>query len=182
MEKKLFSLLKRIEGGIVMDIGAKNSPYRHFIKADRYITMDISEENNPDICCDVHDIKCDNEKFNAVIATEVLEHCYNPQKVINEIRRILVPGGTCILSTRFIHRYHPDPKDYFRFTRDSIEVLFSEFSCLEIYEHGNKVQTIWQILNTGWLKPILTPFNQLVALIQYKDHKFPLGFVIFAGK
>lgn len=182
MEKKLFRLLKRIEGGSVLDIGAKDSPYKGLIKADKFLTMDIVLENKPDICCDVHDIKCEDNSFDAVIASELLEHCYNPQKAIDEIKRVLVKGGICVASTRFIHRYHPDPKDYFRFTRDSLEMLFSGFSHLEIYEHGNKVQTIWQILNTGWLKPFLTPFNRIVALIEYKDLKFPLGFVVFARK
>ena len=182
MEKILLRLVKRIEGGSVLDIGAKDSPYRNLIKADRFITMDIAPENNPDICCDVHDIKTAENSFDVVIASELLEHCHDPQKAVNEIYRVLVKNGICIASTRFIHRYHPDPKDYFRFTKDSLEMLFSRFSHLEIYGHGNKVQTLWQILNTGWLKLFFTPFNRLIAQIEYEDPKFPLGFVIFARK
>ena len=57
----------------------------------------------------------------------------------------LAKGGICILSTRFIYRYHPDPYDYFRFTRDSLNILFDEFDTVEIYEHGNKIQALWLI-------------------------------------
>jgi len=182
LEKRLRPLFPRINGGRVLDIGSKDSPYKSLIRFDEYVRMDVSQESHPDICCDVHDIKAMDQSFDAVIATELLEHCYNPQKALNEIYRVLKDGGICLLSTRFMYRYHPDPKDYYRFTRDSLEMLFGKFRSVEVYEHGNKVQVLWQILCSGWLKIFLTPLNGLVALIDYRDVKTPLGFVVFAKK
>jgi len=182
LEKRLKPLLSRIEGGRILDIGSKGSPYKNLVKADRFVTMDVSPENHPDICCDVHDIKSEDKVFNAVIASELLEHCYDPQKVVNEIYRVLVKGGICILSTRFIYRYHPDPNDYYRFTKNSLNMLFSRFEVIEIYGHGNKIQVLWQIMCSGWLKVLLTPLNGLIALIDYNDEKTPLGYVVFAKK
>ena len=89
LEKKLNPLFSRIVGGCVLDIGSKYSPYKGLIKADKFISMDVSPENHPDICCDVHDIKANDNSFDVVIATELLEHCYNPQKAISEIHRVL---------------------------------------------------------------------------------------------
>ncbi len=182
LEKKLRYLFPRIEGGRVLDIGSKDSPYKDVIQFDEFVRLDMSPESHPDICCDVHNIKAEDQSFEAVIATELLEHCYDPQRVVSEIYRVLKDGGVCLLSTRFMYRYHPDPKDYYRFTRDSLEMLFNRFKSVEIYEHGNKIQVLWQILCAGWLKVFLTPFNRGVAMIDYHDEKTPLGFVVLAEK
>jgi len=111
-----------------------------------------------------------------------LEHLYDPQKAVNEIFRVLKLGGKCILSTRFIHPYHPGPKDYYRFTWDSLRYLFKDFKRIEIYHHGNKFQSIWNIITNSKLKVFLNIFNFAVAKMKSKDTKFPCGFVIYAEK
>ncbi|MCK4783752.1 MAG: methyltransferase domain-containing protein [Desulfobacteraceae bacterium] len=122
------------------------------------------------------------------MATEVLEHLYEPSRAINEIYRILKPGGICILSTRFIFPYHGITKetdhyrDYYRFTWDSLNYLFRKFSKVEIYHHGNKIQALWQILNSGILIIVLNIFNPIIARIRFKKTICPCGFVVYAVK
>jgi 2-polyprenyl-3-methyl-5-hydroxy-6-metoxy-1,4-benzoquinol methylase len=41
----------------------------------------------------------EDNSFDYVILMEVIEHVYNPQHVVSEIKRILRPGGKLILST-----------------------------------------------------------------------------------
>ena len=107
---------------------------------------------------------------------------YNPQKAINEMHRILKEGGTCILSTRFMYPYHPDPKDYYRFTKDGLEYLFKEFSKVEVIHHGNKIQTIWELLSRSKGEPILNILNPLFSRINFKKTRCPCGFVVNAKK
>lgn len=40
-----------------------------------------------------------NSTFECVVAGEILEHVPNPDELLREIRRVLVPGGTLVLST-----------------------------------------------------------------------------------
>ena len=40
-----------------------------------------------------------NETFDVVTATEVIEHLENPRKFLRDINRVLRPGGICVLST-----------------------------------------------------------------------------------
>lgn len=47
---------------------------------------------------DIHELPFDNESFDCVICTEVLEHVYSPYKALDEIHRILKPKGSLILS------------------------------------------------------------------------------------
>lgn len=47
---------------------------------------------------DIHELPFDDESFDCVICTEVLEHVYSPYKALDEIHRILKPKGSLILS------------------------------------------------------------------------------------
>jgi len=182
LDFELHRQFKKLNPGVVLDVGSNDSPYKKNIPYTEYLRLDINKESNPDILCDLHHIKWESDYFDTVIATEVLEHLHDPQIAIDEIHRVLKPGGVCILSTRFIHQYHPSPKDYYRFTKDSLEYLFRNFNKTKIYPHGNRIQVIWQLINAGKIKIILNLFNFLFAKINIKDNKFPCGFIVYSVK
>jgi ubiquinone/menaquinone biosynthesis C-methylase UbiE len=180
--KKLF---KRLQPGIVLDVGSGYSNgYKSLIPHTKYMTLDINDKFTPDICCDLHQIKWESNFFDTVIAIEVLEHLYEPQKAINEIYRILKKGGICIASTRFIFRYHKDPKDYYRFTWDSLKHLFSFFNEVKVFHHGNKIQVMWEMVNYdyGLAQVVLNILNPLFARIRIKNTYYPNGFIVYAKK
>ena len=172
----------KIRGGVILDVGAKNSPYLRYLSPARYVRLDISPESHPTIVCDLHDIKLKSRSIDTVLATEVLEHLYNPDKTIAEIYRVLKPGGTLIISTRFIYPYHPDPKDYYRYTQDSLNFLLEKFSSKVIYSHGNRIMAIWQLICHNRLGNFLAPINPLIAKIDYYDEVCPLGYIAVAKK
>ena len=118
-----------------------------------------------------------------MLAIEVLEHLYDPQRAIDRIHDVLKPGGVCILSTRFMYRYHPDPQDHYRFTWDSLKHLFRNFRHVEVIHHGNRLQVIWEIINAGGRsRVVLNLLNPLIASFSSSRTKFPLGFVVYAQK
>ena len=181
--KKQFARLKQRGGGVVLDVGAKHAPYMEGIAATSYMTLDIDAACKPDICCDLHNVEWPSAYFDTIIATEVLEHLYDPQQAIREMHRLLKPGGICLLSTRFIYEYHADPNDYFRFTQDSLSYLFRDFTQVEIYPHGNRWQAIWQLLSgSKRTLGLLSWLNPLVARIRQKNTHCPLGFVVWAER
>ncbi|MFQ5568191.1 MAG: class I SAM-dependent methyltransferase [Rhodothermales bacterium] len=178
-----FERLGRRGAGVVLDVGAKQAPYKELIAATSYMTLDVDESRKPDICCDLHDVQWPSETFDTVVATEVLEHLYEPQRAVEEIRRLLKPGGVCLLSTRFIYEYHADPRDYYRFTQDALRHLFRHFSRVEVHAHGNRWQAVWQLVaGSKRTLGLLSWANPLVARIKQKNTKCPLGFVIWAEK
>lgn len=182
MDFELNKQFKRLKPGIVLDVGSEYSPYKNKIPYKKYMRLDVNKKTKPDICCDIHKIKWKSNYFDTIIATEVLEHLYDPQKVVDELYRILKSGGICIASTRFIQMYHPMPKDYYRFTWDSLNYLFKKFKKVEIYHHGNKLQMLWHMFNSEKTRMLLNIFNPLFARIKTKKTRFPLGFVVYAEK
>ena len=127
LDRELRRQFHRLDPGVVLDVGAKAAPYAAYVRAQRYVRLDIDPAKKPDICCDLHELEWRGEPFDTVLAIEVLEHLYDPQRAIDRIHGVLKTGGICILSTRFMYRYHPDPQDHYRFTWDSLKYLFRTF-------------------------------------------------------
>jgi len=182
LERALLRQFARLEPGVVLDVGSKASPYKDRIPHTRYLRLDLDPRTAPDLCCDVQAIDCADAQFDALIATEVLEHILEPQRAVDEMWRVLRPGGVCIASTRFLYPYHPDPRDYYRFTWDSLAHLFRRFTQVEVIPHGNRLQAVWSLLDHGIARGILRPFNPLIARVNFERTRVPLGFVVFAKR
>ncbi len=176
-------MLRSLKPGVVMDVGAKDARYRRLVPATEYLTLDIRTDVGADIVGDLHEVPREDVSLDTVIATEVLEHCLDPGKVVGEIHRLLRPGGVCVLSTRFIHPYHPDPHDYFRFSRDGLEHLFRDFSEVEVIPLGNRLQSAWLMLpQRPWpLAAIIGLLDPLVASYSRSGRtRCPGGFLVRA--
>jgi SAM-dependent methyltransferase len=72
-----------------------------------------------------------DESFDLVISSDVFEHLDRPWLAAAEIGRILKPGGIAITHTLFAWRNHPCPIDYWRYSPECLEFLFSDLECLE---------------------------------------------------
>ena len=183
LERELRRQFQRLHPGVVLDVGSKEAPYRQLVPATRYIRLDIHPAKQPDICCDLHELEWEANYFDTVLAIEILEHLYDPQRAIDRIHAVLKPGGVCVLSTRFIYRYHPDPQDHYRFTWDSLRYLFRNFTHVEVHHHGNRAQVLWEIINAGGRsRVVLNLLNPVIAQLHSSRTKFPLGFVVYARK
>src|SRR6185503_12278170 len=84
--------------------------------------------------------------LDAVFLTSVLEHLTNPNQAIDEVCRVLRPGGRLFGYAPFYHHYHPSPSDYFRFTEMGIRHLTRDFSSVQIVSGGNYVAALSDVL------------------------------------
>ena len=183
LDRALARQFARLEKGRVLDVGAKAAPYLEQVPQTDYLRLDVDETKKPDIVSDIHSLEWEAGSFDTVIAIEVLEHLYDPQQALDRVLHVLKPGGVCIVSTRFLYRYHPDPGDYYRFTWDSLEHLFRRFSHVEVHHHGSRPQAIWEMINAGGrLRVVLNLMNPVVARLEFERTRFPLGFVVYARK
>lgn len=76
-----------------------------------------------DVVADLHRLPFGDERFDCVVCTGTLEHVMSPQEAIEEIGRILKPGGLVYLEVPFLQGYHADPSDYWRWTLDGLELF-----------------------------------------------------------
>jgi SAM-dependent methyltransferase len=76
--------------------------------------------------CDISSIPVENDRYDAVLCTQVLEHVPEPLKALKELHRVLIPGGTLWLSTPFYFEEHETPHDYFRYTQFGLRYLIEQ--------------------------------------------------------
>jgi SAM-dependent methyltransferase len=182
LERALDEEVAGLSPGVVLDVGAKHAPYRDRVPATQYLTLDIRPDSGADIVGDLHDVPREAASVDTVIATEVLEHCYDPVRAVDELHRLLRPGGVCLLSTRFIHPYHADPHDYYRFTHEGLAHLFRGFSQVRVRPLGNRLHAVWILMPgrprpVAWLVGACTP---LVAAVNMPRSANPCGYLVRA--
>lgn len=128
----------------VLDIGSGGSSYGRFFP--NRLTMDVSEKSQPDIVADAHKLPFENDTFEIVLCTEVLEHLMFPAIAISEMRRVLKDDGIVILTTRFIFPLHDTPGDYWRFTKYGLMELFKDWQIIELIPETTNFSTVAVIL------------------------------------
>ena len=74
------------------------------------------KEVKPDIIVQGSQLDIPSNSIDCIILTEVLEHLYEPQKVLKELNRILKPHGKLIGTVPFAQFEHEEPYDYYRYT------------------------------------------------------------------
>ena len=114
-------------GGRVLDVGGarRRGAFRPPPGA-RFIVADLERSHRPDVGADVQALPFRDGAFDAVKATELLEHVPDVARALAECRRVLRPGGHLVITVPFLERLHGDPDDYARYTRSTWERLLAE--------------------------------------------------------
>ncbi len=177
-------LIRKNATGDLIDIGCGRMPYRKEIIefVTNYDGLDL-EQTIKEIkyVCDAQDMNIVlDQSYHTAICLEVLEHVQNPQKVLNEINRVLKPQGMLILSVPHLSRLHNVPNDYYRFTSYGISFLLEQagFKVLEMRTRGKLFTFLGHQLSTlllsmFWRIPILQE-------IAYFLNKFLVTHLCFA--
>ena len=112
--------------GDTLDFGAGMSRYKPMImeRATKYVTMDIEKFPGIDVVGDALNPPFPDASFDTVVSMHVLEHVREPWTMIEQVARVLRPGGTAIILAPFMYPYHADPHDYFRFSEEGMRCLF----------------------------------------------------------
>ena len=127
-------------GRRTLDIGAQNGPYAaHF---PHRVARDIRRGIGVQIIGDTQALGISDATFDVVLCTEVLEHLPEPQQAVDEMFRVLKPGGQLLLTTRFLFPIHDAPHDYFRYTKYGLRHLLRRFEILELHEETDAVGTL----------------------------------------
>jgi SAM-dependent methyltransferase len=122
----------------VLDAGAGSAPYAEFFAHVSLEMADVcltptKDYSHIDLVCDVIDIPVEDDRYDLVWCSQVLEHVKEPLRAIQEFRRILKPGGEAWLTAPFVHAEHEVPWDFYRFSRYAWG-YFAEAAGFEVVE------------------------------------------------
>lgn len=146
-------LRKRIpKGSRVLDVGGANvnGSYRAlFEDAREFVSLDFAAA---DIVVTGYDWPIPDESFDAVVSGQALEHDRFFWVTMQNIARVLRPGGTAIIIVPSQGAIHRHPVDCYRFLPDSLEALAS-WSGLVLQRWERRADSTWGDLGGVFQKP-----------------------------
>jgi SAM-dependent methyltransferase len=138
LDQFIKSIQKEVSG-ITLEIGGEktNQELYGFKLTTEYRVLDlpgwsddiVGDATNPEAVSD--------NSFDSIIIFNVLEHCENPQAVVDNIYKWLKPGGRAFAMVPCTQRIHPTPRDYWRPMPDGLQVLFKAFHEKKVTTYGN---------------------------------------------
>lgn len=93
----------------------------------RVIVTDVYPSPNTSILADAHGLPFKDGVFDGVWIQAVLEHVLEPHVVVEQIHRVLKPGGVVYAETPFMMQVHEAAYDFTRFTLSGHRWLFRRF-------------------------------------------------------
>jgi len=171
----------------LLDLGCGVKPYQHIYDkyADTAIGIDVAASphniDQDDRIYDGQTIPFNDNEFDIVLCTEVMEHVPEPQLFLHEIHRVLKAGGVLIMTVPFLVPLHEEPHDYYRYTVHGLKHLlknngFESISIQSFSEYfGVLISFLVQIQLKFWnviakklrLQVIYTIFNPFILLFVY---------------
>lgn len=95
------------------------------------VTVDLSPGPEVDVVADIHQVPLPDRSFDLVVSTGTLNLCRSPSQVVQEMYRLLKPGGRVHLEIGLFQPYLPEPEDYHRFTLPGLRLLFTQAGFVE---------------------------------------------------
>lgn len=169
--------------GDVLDFGCGSKPYKSlFTHANSYSGSDIlvsghdHNDSEIDIIYDGSTLPLEGGSFDSAVSFEVFEHVFDIKHELSEIRRVLKPGGTLLITLPFVWEEHEIPYDFARYTSFGIRHVLESggFEILSAEKTGGYILALNQTLIIYLLKNVL-PKNKYLALIGQLVFIFPLS-------
>lgn len=183
-----YDAVQKFAAGRLLDIGCATKPWKPILDphVSGYVGVDHVDSPHQleyvDIVADAYDTTVEEASFDTVISTAVLEHLERPQDAINEMHRVLKPGGHAIISAPLFWHLHEEPRDFFRYTKYGLTFMFETagFEVVEATPMSGFVVTFGQELcyfisyfgRRKFLKPFVRVAQFLIQRIAYALNKF----------
>lgn len=125
-----------VDGNIVL-IGAGFEPVFQRVLGSRHDVMRVglTSRGEVDVFGDVCNLPLADDSADLVLSSSVMEHVYDPEAAVQEMYRIVKPGGQVYAEIPFMRAYHMEPIDYQRYTISGIEELFKRHG-FELVDKG----------------------------------------------
>ena len=189
-------------GARVLDAGAGEGQYAGRFVSQRYTGVDLGVGDagwnyaGLDAVADLLALPFIDGTFDAALNVVTLEHVREPARVIEELFRVLRPGGRLLIIVPHEWEQHQIPHDYFRYTRYGMQYLLERagFTGIVIEPVGGYFRLMSRRLLNG-LQFFPLPVMVLVGLVVGplalvaplcdgldREKNFTLGFVCRAYK
>ncbi|NQV02783.1 MAG: class I SAM-dependent methyltransferase [Bacteroidia bacterium] len=168
--------------GLMLDFGCGTKPYKENFNVQEYIGLEI-EKSTPnhqhkqiDVFYDGKHIPFDDNYFDSVFSSEVFEHIFNLDEILDELHRVMKPRAHMLVTLPFVWDEHEIPHDFARYTSFGIKHLLEKkgFEIIKFDKTTNYVETVFQMWN-AYVSQFIIPSNKYVRLLLTPFAIFPVS-------
>lgn len=174
--------------GKLLDFGCGRKPYKNLFDVSDYVGLDIEvsghdhKESEVDVFYDGKTIPFEDNTFDSIFCSEVLEHVFNIDEVLAEIKRVHKDNGKILLTIPFAWGEHEQPFDYARYTSFAIKDILerNNYSIVSLRKSNHFASALIQmwtlyifslfqsksrLVNTIFTVIFIAPFNIIGSLL-----------------
>jgi len=189
--------------GLTLELGStQKMSYHRFMDTSktRIFMADFVKGKDVSVLLNLEcDLPFKDNSIDNILLFAVIEHVYNPYKLLDETHRVLKRQGKLYLSVPFMSSYHPSPHDYNRYSKEKLERMLDRFHIEKAETIGGFFTVFGYHFTNYFLSAVrLKYIRNLITYIFYVsshaldrkmdkikgDHieRFPLGYFIAATK
>ena len=133
----------------ILDVGGRIQPYRPLVETriNTYIAIDPQMEGLVDVVAKGESLPFTSDKFDFAICSQVLGYADNPQRLVDEVLRVLKDDALFFLTVPALSPRHHNER--WRFLPEGIEMLLKAFRSVEIIPEGYSFSGVVRTLNEG---------------------------------
>jgi SAM-dependent methyltransferase len=148
------TIIKKHARGRLLDLGCGSVPlfdvYRRYVSDVTCVDWpkSLHAASHLDIVADLsRSIPISDARFDTVILTDVLEHIAEPVRLMQDVRRVLAPGGKVLAGVPFFYWIHEEPHDYFRYTEFALRRITESagLTIVEIEPYGGAPEVLFDV-------------------------------------
>lgn len=110
--------------------GGDDGPGMEILRDDpgiEIVETDVMLCERTSVICDCHSLPFEDDSFDAVVAQAVLQHVLDAHRCVDEMHRVLRPGGLVYADTPFMQQVHGRELDFTRYSLVGCRRLFQRF-------------------------------------------------------
>ena len=105
-------------GALMLNIGSGvHKPHPDILNVDIFYFKGV------DIVANAEQLPFADGSVDAIVCESLLEHVPNPQKIVDEMYRVLRPGGAMYIVIPFVYPFHACPNDFYRWSSTGFREL-----------------------------------------------------------
>lgn len=145
-----YAIRDKAPGSLILNLGSGVKK----IRKDA-VNVDFYPFDGVDVVADITNLPFVDNSVDAIVNEFVLEHLPNPEKVVEEMFRVMKSGAILYVSVPFVASFHSSPNDFFRWSKQGLKVLLKDFQQIEAGIRCGPTSAFVYVLSE-WLSTLLS--------------------------
>ena len=138
---------------------------RHLFPGSAYFGCDMRAGPGVDRVEDLAQLSLPDGVAKTIVCVDTLEHVFEIRRAIDEMLRVLAPGGVMLIAAPFDFYIHNHPDDYWRLTPSCLDRLLQPLAAIVVGSQGPETEphTVYAVASKAPVEPSFAAGYEILA-------------------